>query len=291
MATQNGDGDPIPGWCRLRSLRLAEAVLARGEGNLILFDEVEDVFQHQPDDGQRDRHNPTSMKGWINQTLEENPVPALWVTNDAWGMDPAFLRRFDYVLEIGVPPRSVRAKVLEDYCAGLAVAPAWKAAMAEHEGLVPAVVERAAKVVAFLHRADPGIEAAPALARVMGNTLEAMGAARGPQGRIPATTVYRPELLSTDCDLAAVQEGLRVHGQGRLCFYGPPGTGKTAFGRHLAEVLDRPLPAPASLTPRTLLFQPNINRIIINHPLRGVLNARRTRGKYDCAPPGMAFSF
>ena len=241
VATQDGDGDPIPGWCRLRSFRLAEAVLAQGSRNLILFDEVEDVFRHQPDEGQRDRHSPASMKGWINQTLEENPVPALWVTNDAWGMDAAFLRRFDYVLEIGVPPRSVRAKVLEDYCAGLAVAPAWKAAMAEHEGLVPAVVERAAKVVAFLHRADPGIEAAPALARVMGNTLEAMGAARGPQGRIPATTVYRPELLSTDCDLAAVQEGLRRHGQGRLCCYGPPGTGKTAFGRHLAEVLDRPL--------------------------------------------------
>src|SRR5262249_49163191 len=28
---------------------------------------------------------------------------------------------------------------------------------------------------------------------------------------------------------------------GRICLYGPPGTGKTAYGRHVAESLDRPL--------------------------------------------------
>ena len=60
----------------------------------------------------------------------------------------------------------------------------------------------------YPHLADPGIEASQAPARVMGNTLEAMGAARGPRGAMPMTTVYRPELLSTDADLATLKEGL-----------------------------------------------------------------------------------
>ena len=101
-----------------------------------------------------------------------------------------------------------RRKGVNVFLHGLPVAPAWKAAMAEHEGLVPAVVERAAKVVKHVHLADPGIEASQAPARVMGNTLEAMGAARGPRGAMPMTTVYRPELLSTDADLATLKEGL-----------------------------------------------------------------------------------
>jgi SpoVK/Ycf46/Vps4 family AAA+-type ATPase len=76
---------------------------------------------------------------------------------------------------------------------------------------------------------------------VIGNTLEAMGAPRASRGALPLLVDYRPELLCTDCDLAMVKDGLLTQGQGRLCFFGPPGTGKTAFGRHLAEALDRPL--------------------------------------------------
>ena len=241
VATEDEDGDPLHGNTRFRSYRLAQSILASGSGNLILFDEVEDVFRRQSEDPMADRFNPGAMKGWVNKTLEENPVPSVWITNAAYAIDPAFIRRFDYVLEIGVPPRSVRAKVLDSYLSGLAVAPAWKAAMAEHESLVPAVVERAAKVIGHVRRSDPGIEAAAALALVMGNTLEAMGEPRGPRSALPPATVYRPELLSTDTDLATLKAGLLAEGSGRLCFYGPPGTGKTAFGRHLADVLDRPL--------------------------------------------------
>jgi SpoVK/Ycf46/Vps4 family AAA+-type ATPase len=38
-----------------------------------------------------------------------------------------------------------------------------------------------------------------------------------------------------------VAEKLARFGQGRICLYGPPGTGKTAFGRYLAEKLERRL--------------------------------------------------
>jgi len=241
VATEDEDGDPLKGNTRFRSYRLAQHLLAGATGNLILFDEVEDVFRPQGVDEGPERNRATLIKGWINKTLEENPVPALWVTNAVGAIDPAFIRRFDYVLEIGVPPRSVRAKVLDGYLAELAVKPSWKATMAEHGSLVPAVVARAAKVVQSVCKADPGLDPSQSLDRVIGNTLEAMGEPRSPRGAQPMVDGYRPDLLCTDCDLTMVKTGLLAQGQGRLCFFGPPGTGKTAFGRHLAETLDRPL--------------------------------------------------
>ena len=54
------------------------------------------------------RRGAGQQKGWINRTLEENPVPAIWITNRTAGMDPAFLRRFLLPLACGTPPH--RAK-------------------------------------------------------------------------------------------------------------------------------------------------------------------------------------
>jgi SpoVK/Ycf46/Vps4 family AAA+-type ATPase len=65
--------------------------------------------------------------------------------------------------------------------------------------------------------------------------------ARNSSQAVEVVTDYRPELVNTNCDLAPAVEGLRQHGNGRICFYGPPGTGKTAYGRHMANMLDRPL--------------------------------------------------
>jgi SpoVK/Ycf46/Vps4 family AAA+-type ATPase len=58
---------------------------------------------------------------------------------------------------------------------------------------------------------------------------------------VQCVTDYRLDILNTDCNIADVCDGLREHGEGRLCLYGPPGTGKSAFGRYLAEAMDRPL--------------------------------------------------
>ncbi len=241
VATDGDEGEPLAGELRFRSYRLSQAILQGSAQHLILFDEVEDVFRRSHRDPFAERGNSSGIKGWINRMLEGNPVPTFWVTNSLEAIDQAFIRRFDYVLEIGIPPRSVRAKILDGYLADLPVSSTWKASMAEHEELTPAVVERAAKVVQFLQQDGSGLDSAAALARVMGNTLEAMGCAREPRGNATMVTDYRPEVLNTDCDLAVVKTGLLAHGQGRLCLYGPPGTGKTAFGRYVSEVLDRPL--------------------------------------------------
>lgn len=47
--------------------------------------------------------------------------------------------------------------------------------------------------------------------------------------------------MNADTNLEDLAEGLIRNGAGRLLLYGPPGTGKSAFARHLAERLERPL--------------------------------------------------
>jgi SpoVK/Ycf46/Vps4 family AAA+-type ATPase len=67
-----------------------------------------------------------------------------------------------------------------------------------------------------------------------GDRLEAL--ARG-EGTIP----YRIEYLNASRDPAMLAEALRSHPRGSVLLFGPPGTGKTAYVRHVAERLEKPL--------------------------------------------------
>ena len=263
VATGKKDGQARQGTERFRCLRLAQCLLAKRPGCVLLFDEVEDVFT--PDDvAVVPAARRTGNKAWVNQMLEGNPVPTFWVTNRLESMDPAYVRRFDYVLEIDMPPRSVRQRLLEECSLGLAVGAAWRNAAAEHSELAPAIIERACRVVKDCGELPEPRLAERDLGRVMNNTLMALGVR---QLRVPMAQAgidYRIDYLNADCDLARVREGLTHHSESRICLYGPPGTGKSAFGRHLAQALDRPLlvrRASEVLSPYLGLAERNIARM------------------------------
>jgi len=239
VASEDSDGDPINGERRLRAFRAGQSFLGQRRA-LILFDEVEDVFNDG--DGLFGRKSTAqTRKAWINRTLEANPVPTLWLSNAARGLDGAFLRRFDMVLELPVPPRKQRSRIIERASAGLLDARA-VARVAESEVLAPAIVTRAASVVqAIRAEIGPG-SAAAAMELLIGNTLRAQGHPELGQPaaeRLPG--LYDPAFVHADTDLDTLAAGLARTRTGRLCLYGPPGTGKTAFGRWLAERLEAPL--------------------------------------------------
>jgi SpoVK/Ycf46/Vps4 family AAA+-type ATPase len=242
IAAENRYGDAYDGRARFGAFQLAQGVLGGDPRPIVLFDEVEDVFRPSDDDRARSGHGShTGRKAWINQQLQDNRTPAFWVCNTIWGMDSAFLRRFDFVVEIKVPPRSVRHRILEQHTADLPVSMAWVNETAEHEHLTPAAIERAAKVARAVMGATPGLSADEVISRVLGNSLEAMGASRRPRSFAQTATTYRLDVLNANRDLVVVLEGLKRTGAARACLYGPSGTGKTAFAHHVAEVLDKPL--------------------------------------------------
>lgn len=245
VPAEDEDGEAISGRKRFRAFSLAQNLLSLRREQLLLFDEVEDVFGRS----HGGRHLFLSMglkrdpeelaKAWINQTLESNPVPTVWVCNSIDTIDPAYLRRFDLTLEFRTPTSSVRRRIVERHFPDDLLSIRGKETLAALEHLPPAQVERAARVVKLLRSSDQSARDAEAeraahlSLRTMGLRIERNTAA------LPAH--YDRNFLNTDRDLDALTQGLCAGRAARLCLFGPPGTGKTALGHHLAATLDKPL--------------------------------------------------
>ena len=239
VASEDEDGDPVDGERRLRAFRAAQSFFAERQA-LILFDEVEDVFG----DGGRlfgRRSTAEKHKAWINRTLEQNPVPSLWLSNSIADVDNAFIRRFDMVIELQVPPRKQRERIIQDLCGDMLTVKGMER-IAAAERLTPAVIARVASVIGAIRGELPDEQASAAIEHLVGSTLEAQGHA--PLRKNDATRLpdyYAVSLVNAGANLDDVAEGLAKTKAGRLCLYGPPGTGKTAFGRWLADKLGLPL--------------------------------------------------
>ncbi len=239
VASEDSDGDPVSGARRLRAFRAAQSFFGQ-QKVLILFDEVEDVFD---DDDSLRGHRSTaqSRKAWINRTLEENPVPAFWLSNSVQNLDPAFVRRFDMFIELPVPPRPQRERILQSACGTLLDAATLKR-LSRSDQLAPAVVSRAAAVVHCIAPELGSKACADAFQLLVNQTLKAQGhpamAANDPT-QLPE--VYDPAFICADADLAQLARGIAHTRSGRLCLFGPPGTGKTACGHWLAEQMGAPL--------------------------------------------------
>lgn len=243
VPTEDSDGDPVSGERRFRAFSLAQHLLATKRKQVLLFDEVEDVFgsgfggfpfgmMSRTGDGR-------PAKGWVNQTLESNPVPTVWVCNSISAFDAAYLRRFDLALEFRRPTGAFRRRIVDHHLEDQLVSPAGRAALVAMEQLPPASVHRVARVVRALNspeqvdRDREATEAAKLVLQAMGRRIDVDGTA------LPAH--YDPAFLNTSPDVTALSQGLAGRRAARLCLYGPPGTGKTAFAHHLARTLDVPL--------------------------------------------------
>lgn len=239
VASEDTEGDPIGGVKRLRAFSAAQSFFSQRR-SMILFDEVEDVFN----DGDRffgRKSTAQTRKAWLNRMLEENPVPTLWLSNSIQGLDPAFIRRFDMVFELPMPSKQQRERILQDQCANL-LDQQHTARLAEVDYLAPAVIAKTKAVISSIHEELGRDVSAKAFEQLLNNTLEAQGhkpIRKYDPNRLP--DFYRPEFINADVDLTAVASGLLSAKTGRLCLYGPPGTGKTAYGRWLAEQLEMPL--------------------------------------------------
>lgn len=238
VSSEDEDGDPVSGERRLRAYRAAQTLLQKRRA-MIVFDEMEDVF-NDGSDLFGVKSTAQARKAWMNRMLEDSSVPTFWLSN-VKSIDPAFIRRFDMIVEVPVPPRTQRQQIAKRTCGDL-VSQAFLARLAESDSLAPALVSRATSVVRSLGSIlnQAGVESA--LEHLIGNTLEAQGHTRllrHDPNRLPAT--YDLGFLNPDTDIAAIAQGLKGSKSGRLCLYGRPGTGKTAFGRWLAQELDLPL--------------------------------------------------
>lgn len=245
------DGNSLSGRDRYRSLQISQVFLKGGQHVALLFDEVEDVFpplstdtaqlMARLDAGDPQPSGSVSGKAWVNQILETNPVPVIWVTNRIDQIDPAFRRRFQYHLELKSPPPGAREALVMRALAGVPVPEGFAARLAERRGLTPAQIRTAVRFATLAAGAD-ATQVETLIERQLANADKALGSS-GARGARPVVTAYHLDLLNVETrfPVPTIIEALKRRSHGALCFFGPPGTGKSALAEHLAASLGRPL--------------------------------------------------
>lgn len=246
-ADENGDAEDAED--RLAELRLANRLAARSR-SVLLFDEAEDVFHWETQGlfgghgGSRRAVAARVSKKWFNDLLEQNQVPTIWVTNAVSGVDPAYLRRFAYAVELKRPGARQRAKVLSRHLGRTALPESDVDAIARRFEASPGQLSQAVAVARLL--AKDGKPVRSAIESVL-EPIEKL--VRGDRPRIAGDfdpEAYRIDVLNASEDVGALVERLaKIAPTAKpglsLCLYGPPGTGKSELVRHLAWRMGRRL--------------------------------------------------
>jgi len=241
------NGDPIKGEARLRAYALCQRFLARSQNSLLLFDEVEDVFGggglsffsmlFSNDDDQTDGVG--NGKAWINRTMENNPVPAIWISNKINQIDKAYLRRFDYSVSFPIPPHSVRVSMARHHLDLFDPPQNWIERLASNEEITPGQYERAAKVARIGSKGD-NLRALELVENVINRSTSLLGQRRTPSRNI-IRTGYSLKWLNTDVPILSLVEGVKRRPKGTFCFYGAAGTGKSELARYMADQVGKQL--------------------------------------------------
>ena len=162
------EGNAMDGQARTKAYKVAQALLAH-QNTFLMYDEAEDIFESSgggffaPVSRQRD-------KAWINRMLENNSVATVWITNNIHSIDQAIARRFDYTLEVPVPKKSQRQKIIQKYSQGILDDKTVKL-LATHPTIAPAVIAQATKVIKNIGYQKGSKE----FLRIVNNTIKAQG--------------------------------------------------------------------------------------------------------------------
>lgn len=240
----------------------AQAMLDK-DSAMILLDECEDIFptlyalffENKP------------SKNTLNKMLESVKIPSIFLSNSA-AIDPAFLRRFDIVLEIHAPPKEKKQAMIEKALKSQRIQlDSMIISQISESSLSQGVLLSACKVAKTLAKhklstqspkeRQKGIK--DSLIQVLNEHLKLQGqptiATKAPQA-LP----YNMSLINASVDMQSLCEKIKnVCGvkdsnklessldssdsaQGiRILAYGMAGSGKSEFAKALAKELNKPI--------------------------------------------------
>lgn len=234
----------------------AQAMLDK-DSAMILLDECEDIFptlyalffENKP------------SKNTLNKMLESVKIPSIFLSNSA-DIDPAFLRRFDIVLEIHAPPQEKKQEILQKalQSQGIKVDSRIMRQMSE-SSLSQGVLLQACKVAKTLAKTSKQSakerqkSIRESLIQVLNEHLKLQGQKLISTSK-PKSLPYDMSLINASVDMQSLCERIKsVCGardskesatadstQGiRILAHGMAGSGKSEFAKALAKELNKPI--------------------------------------------------
>lgn len=234
ISSQDDNGCVVDSRERLASLAISHRLMKGYNNAIVLFDEMEDIARtYVVHDGYSMRSQGHS-KGYLNTVLETSPVPVIWTCNNTHEFDPALLRRMTITIELKVPPRKVRAKILKRTLKKSLVPLSDEAIerFANEFEVAPALAENAVIAASLAGGGEEEMRLAlRGLDKLVNNRSYRKVEAHQKNWFMPGLVHSNPPLI----DLSGKILSKNVKRNFSLLLYGPPGTGKSAYVRHLAE--------------------------------------------------------
>lgn len=236
ITSTNLDGTPVPPIRRVRSYSLAQTLFRKIKA-IVLFDECEEALSTETSE-YSDEHVTKAQKSWINHTLENNALPAIWIANSIDHFDPAYIRRFDICFEMPIPDEVQRREMLSAMC-GNELTTSLINEIAKNKSTSPALVAKTAKIIKTLVQDKGDVERNELALMLVNDKLRAQGSC---EIKFKNTELigseFQLDMINAKVNLDSLCRGVASTREARMCIYGPPGTGKTAFGKWLADSLN-----------------------------------------------------
>jgi SpoVK/Ycf46/Vps4 family AAA+-type ATPase len=236
LSEQCQDGDEPSRRDRLSGYRLAQNLLRKSGGSILLFDEMDDLFSSHLVYSLLNVRASSGSKIFMNRLLEDNHIPTIWTINDPQLLDETIIRRMSIAVKITKPtPKTLKklwGKHLSDYEVNI---PEDEIELLAQSGASPAVINSAVK---FSKLSEGKSDDCMFVAKSIVNAID---------GKPPVVAKpveeFRYELVVSNTDLRSLTSML-LESKGKncsFCFYGPPGTGKSLYARYLAKRLNMPV--------------------------------------------------
>jgi len=216
---------------RLTSLKVAIKIYGGHPKSVLLFDEMEDLFNKTDNDA-------SFSKSFINRIIETTPVPIIWTTNNIEILGQPVLRRMTYNIGFKIPPIFARKKMWESHAKKFELEMDSDTIndLATDYPIMPALIKNSVMISKMA-----GIEKdkIPKIVESL-DTLVRFGEKTPTNVKFKKYISYDLSYINASEDMVKITEKIKKTTKPfSMCLYGASGSGKSEYVRYVADLIGK----------------------------------------------------